>query len=119
MLTLVIKFFRTLVLPTFHAHYLHHGILSPYQAIDVENLCQFVSCISVEELRKRCGDSFDVVFQVKLMMQAIDILDRMLLIRPANKFNNLRYAHSKVVQQATGLTPSRLSSQGFHLDAIF
>ena len=90
MLTSVIEFFRTLVLPTFHAHYLHHGILSPHEAIDVKNLCQFVSCISVKELRKRCGDSFDVVFQVKLMMQAIDILDRMLLTTPANKFNDLQ-----------------------------
>ena len=58
--------FRTLVVPKFHGHYLYPGTFLPHQIIDVKRLCEFVSCISVEELKKYCGDSFEVVFQVGL-----------------------------------------------------
>jgi len=62
-LTLIFVFCRTLVVPYFHKH-LSTRIVPPDRRINVNKLRNFVSCISVEELRRRCSNSFDVILKV-------------------------------------------------------
>ena len=59
-----VSIFRTLVVPVFFAHRTHPGNLSPSQFIDVERVCRFVSCMSVEDLQMKCNNSFDVALEV-------------------------------------------------------
>ncbi|CAK8689383.1 unnamed protein product [Clavelina lepadiformis] len=60
-----IRLNRTLVIPRFATHYATGKVLSvpANQIIDVDILCSFVSCISIEEFRKACHGSVDVLFQ--------------------------------------------------------
>ncbi|CAK8689385.1 uncharacterized protein LOC143459949 [Clavelina lepadiformis] len=62
---LAIRLNRTLVMPRFATHYATGKVLSvpANQIIDVDSLCSFVSCISIEEFRKACHGSVDVLFQ--------------------------------------------------------
>ncbi|XP_076815081.1 uncharacterized protein LOC143461157 isoform X2 [Clavelina lepadiformis] len=60
-----IRLNRTLVVPLFQTHNTQGKIqnVPDYQRIDVDHLCSFVSCISIEDFRKKCSGSMDVVFQ--------------------------------------------------------
>ncbi|CAK8689387.1 uncharacterized protein LOC143459947 isoform X2 [Clavelina lepadiformis] len=60
-----IRLNRTLVVPLFQTQYTEGKIKSvpDYQRIDVDHLCSFVSCISIEDFHKKCHGSMDVVFQ--------------------------------------------------------
>jgi len=66
-------YFRTLVVPTFFTHKpqpslvkMGKGVIPAYQRIDANRIRRFVSSVSVENLRKACGESFDVAFEVNI-----------------------------------------------------
>ncbi|XP_076813384.1 uncharacterized protein LOC143459948 [Clavelina lepadiformis] len=63
-----IRLNRTLVVPRFGTQHTEGEIQSvpDYQRIDVDHLCSFVSCISIEDFHKKCHGSMDVVFQAML-----------------------------------------------------
>ncbi|XP_076824685.1 uncharacterized protein LOC143470435 [Clavelina lepadiformis] len=63
-----IRLNRTLVVPKFSTHHYTFGsvqIVPAFQRINIQRLCSFVSCISIDDFRKTCSGFIDVVFQAR------------------------------------------------------